>query len=214
MNGIATITIDFVPRTFQLSNGSVVNCFIYDTAGQERYKSLCETYYKRADAVLLVYDISNKQSFELIKKYYSPHIKELCKKDIPVILLGNKADLENERKVSLEEGVKLSKKENYTFKETSCLKNENVADAFETLIEMWNEEKTRRKESEKKTSQLLENRKRSGTVYFKPDQIDPKKSEMENIKKSYSYVYVDEDDSIAIKLNRHGIKSKEKKKCC
>ena len=77
MKGISTITIDFVPRTFQLSNGSVVNCFIYDTAGQERYKSLCETYYKRADAILLVYDISNKDSFELIKKYYSPHIKEL-----------------------------------------------------------------------------------------------------------------------------------------
>lgn len=80
MNNISTISVDNIHKTFQLSNGLVVNCFIYDTAGQERYKSLCETYYKRADAILLVYDISNEESFELIKNYYCPKIKELCKK--------------------------------------------------------------------------------------------------------------------------------------
>ena len=201
-------------RTFQLSDGSIVNCFIYDTAGQERYKSLCESYYKKAEAILLVYDISNKKSFEIIKKYYCPKIKELCKKNIPVILLGNKADKEKERKVSLDEGVKFSNKENYTFKETSCLKNENVADAFETLIEMWNVEKSKIKQISPNEFQPLGNCKRGGTIYEKSCQIDPKKRTKEFRENSFSYFDGDKNDTLTIKLNRHGIRDKMKKKCC
>ena len=79
-NTISTMSIDYVIKSFQLSDGSVVNCTIYDTAGQEQYNCLCESYYKKADAVLLVYDISNKISFIKIKEYYCPKIKLLCKK--------------------------------------------------------------------------------------------------------------------------------------
>jgi len=111
---------------------------IYDTAGQERYNAINELYYQKADAILLVYDISNRKSFEQIKNYYCPKIEELCKKNIPIILLGNKADKENKRVVTLEEGAALAVEHKFKFKETSCLKNENVADAFEALIEMWN----------------------------------------------------------------------------
>ena len=110
-----------------------------DTAGQEVYKALVESYYKKADCCLLVYDITNKNSFLEIKNYYSKNIKEKCKPNIKVILLGNKTDLEN-REVSSKEGVDLSLEHNYTFMETSCLKNHNVADAFETLIEETNRE--------------------------------------------------------------------------
>ena len=130
--------MDFIPKSFQLSDGSVVNCFIYDTCGQERFNSINESYYRKADAVLLVYDITDKKSFEAIKNYYCKKIRELCKSKIPIILLGNKADRESERQIKIEEGIDLALKENFEFKETSCLKNENVADAFETLIEMWN----------------------------------------------------------------------------
>ena len=87
---------------------------------------------------MLVYDISNRNSFEIIKEYYCPKIKELCKKNIPIILLGNKADLEDKREVTIEEGAGLALEGNFKFKETSCQKNENVADAFEALIELWN----------------------------------------------------------------------------
>jgi small GTP-binding protein len=96
------------------------------------------SYYNKADAILLVYDISNRKSFDKIKNYYCKKIKECCKKNnIPIILLGNKADLPN-REVQTEEGIALALQEKYKFKETSCAKNENVADAFEALIEMWN----------------------------------------------------------------------------
>ena len=87
---------------------------------------------------MLVYDISKRESFENIKKYYIPQIKEKCKKDIVILLLGNKADKENEREVSIDEGVNLASQEEYEFKETSCLQNMYVADAFEYLVENWN----------------------------------------------------------------------------
>ena len=105
-----------------------------DTSGQERYKSLNEHYYKKADACLLVYDISDKKTFEECQ-YYTKQIKERCKRDIKVILLGNKTDLKDNREVSSELGAKFATENEYTFMETSCLNNKNVADAFTTLIE-------------------------------------------------------------------------------
>jgi len=123
-----TIAVDFFAKTFQLSDGSVVHCLIYDTCGQERYNSINETYYRKADAALLVYDISEKKSFDVIRDYYCPKIKQFCKKDIPILLLGNKIDREQFRQIKTEEGIELASKEKYRFKETSCLKNENVAD--------------------------------------------------------------------------------------
>ena len=138
MEAITTIAVDYVIKTFQLSDGSVINCHLYDTAGQERYRSLGLLYYQRADAVLLVYDISVRQSFEQVKNFFINEIKDKCKKNVIVLLLGNKADKEDQRKVTLQEGVDLALKENYEFKESSCLQNQNVAGAFEYLLERWN----------------------------------------------------------------------------
>ena len=67
--------------------------------------------------------------------YFNDKIKENCKKNIQVIVLGNKSDLEESRNVPPEEGAKFCLENNYIFMETSCLEDNNVADAFETLIE-------------------------------------------------------------------------------
>ena len=121
-----------------------------DTSGQERYRALTSTYYKKADVVLLMYDICNKKSFEEITKFYINNIKENCKKDIPVILVGNKVDkendIENPREVEENEGIKLAKNEGYDFIEISCKTNYNVANTFESLIESWNEKQNERLE--------------------------------------------------------------------
>ena len=154
MDAIATHGIDLIPKIFQLADGSVVKFQIYDTCGQERYNSINEFYYKRADAILLVYDISNRNSFLKIKDYYCDKIKELCNKDIPIILLGNKTDLEDQRKVPQEEGIALALSHNYKFKETSCTKNENVADSFEALIELWNVDYQKTKSESKKNKNI------------------------------------------------------------
>ena len=130
-----TIGIPNYFNSYKLSDGSLVSVQITDTSGQERYRALSQAYYRNADCCLLVYDVSNRKTFEECS-YYSQQIKERCKKDVKVILLGNKTDLK--RKVSSEEGAKLALKNKYIFMETSCLKNKNVADAFQTLIETTN----------------------------------------------------------------------------
>jgi small GTP-binding protein len=134
----STQGVDNVFRIYRLSDGSIVNVKIYDTAGQEVYKTFTLTYYRNADACLLVYDITNENSYNECKNFYTKNIKEKCKKNIKVILLGNKTDLEKDRKVASEEAASFANQNDYNYLETSCLKNSNVADAFETLIELTN----------------------------------------------------------------------------
>ena len=157
---VPTIGLPHYFSTYKLSDGSLVNVKILDTAGQEKFKSISESYYKKADCCLLVYDISKRESFEQCVNYYNKNIKDKCKINIPVILLGNKTDLEHLRKVSSEEGANFSQHNNYLFMETSCLNNTNVADAFETLIEITNIESKKNKDSRKGLQLKKENIKR------------------------------------------------------
>ena len=91
----------------------------------------------------------------------------MCKKNIPIILLGNKTDITKERKIQPEEGVQLALSEKIKFKETSCLKNENVADAFEALIELWNLEVLKQNIFEKNRIPSLEIRRSKEEVLSK-----------------------------------------------
>lgn len=139
-NQTVTLGLPNYFSSYRLSDGSLVNVQIMDTAGMEVFRAINTSYYRSANCCLLVYDITDKTSFEDCKTYFNPKIKEFCNKDIPVILLGNKTDLENDRKVKPEDGANFALKNNYIFMETSCLKNTNVADAFEALIELTNRE--------------------------------------------------------------------------
>ncbi len=135
-----TLGVPHYFASYKISDGSLVNVTIMDTAGMEVFRALNTSYYKSANCCLLVYDITERTSFEDLKNYYIKKIKELCIENIPVILLGNKTDLENDRNVQPEEGANFALEHNYIFMETSCLKNTNVADAFETLIELTHRE--------------------------------------------------------------------------
>ena len=115
-------------------DGSYVNCEIIDISSQEKFNAINKNYYKRADCCVLVYDITNVDSFEECKNFYKGEIAENCKENVKVILIGNKTDLENERKIKTEEGEKFAKKNNYYFIETSCGYNYKVSDAFEMII--------------------------------------------------------------------------------
>ena len=139
MGKLATIGTPNYFRAFQLSDGSLVSVQVIDTSGQERYRSLNERYFKKADCCLLVYDITDERTFKECK-FYSKEIKEKCKKDIKVILLGNKTDLESKRKIPPEKGARFALENRYIFMETSCVKNSNVASAFQTLIEITHRE--------------------------------------------------------------------------
>ena len=143
--GTETI-FSYYSETFQLPDGSYVNCEILDTGGQEKYNALNKIYYQRADCCVLVYDITNTKSFEECRDYYKNEIISNCKNNVKVILVGNKSDLEKQRQITKEEGIEFALENKYYFKETSCEVNFNVADAFETIIIMTNNDMVKNNE--------------------------------------------------------------------
>ncbi len=104
----------------------------YDTAGQEKYHSIVSNYLRNAHGIILVYDITTKDSFETIDIW----IQELnnINNTKNIILLGNKVDLNINRVISKEDGIKLSKKINCDFFEVSAASNENINEALKKLF--------------------------------------------------------------------------------
>lgn len=135
-------------NNYILSDGSLVTCFINDINDNDNENNTNDKY-KNADGCIIVYDISNKKSFEEVKKNYIPKIKTKCNKNIKVILLGNKSDLNYLREVTSIEGNQLAYNNHFYFKETSTIENNSVADAFQTIIETTNFEKNKKGKSKK-----------------------------------------------------------------
>ena len=140
MNKAPTVGLEFSFTTFQLSDGSLVNCNVLDTGGMEKFDAINESYYRNADCCLLVYDITDRKSFEECKDYYNIKLNVYSEKIVKIIVLGNKTDLDENRVIDQEEGANFAEENGYIFMETSCKDNYNVADAFTTLIEMTNVE--------------------------------------------------------------------------
>jgi Ras-related protein Rab-6A len=97
-----------------------ITLLLYDTAGQEKYRSLIPLYTKDAHIILLIYDISNIDSFTNIEKWYDS-LSNVNKEEVIFILVGNKIDLVEERQVKEEEGKKYAEDHNFIFQEMSAL---------------------------------------------------------------------------------------------
>ena len=106
---------------------------IWDTAGQERYRSITSSYFKGSHGCFIVYDITNETSFEDVNKWYEQAQKE-SSKEVSIILVGNKCDLENERKVSKEKGEEKARALNCPFFETSALSKLKIDDIFNEMV--------------------------------------------------------------------------------
>ena len=132
-NTSTTIGIDYKDKYEILKNNQKVKIAIYDTNGQERFKSLSLNYLKKADGILLFYDITDKESFDSIKEWMQS-IYEIKDNNFPIVLIGNKIDLEDERIVTKEEGESESVKYNIKFYETSCKDNINIKESILFLI--------------------------------------------------------------------------------
>ena len=130
---LSTVGIDTRKKRIELENGKKVNVKFYDTSGQERYHSLSANFIKNADGIVLMYDITNRESFDTISRWWN-NILEHKEKDFPVILVGNKCDLEDERKVQKKEGEKIAKEYNVKFYESSNKDGINVEESFRELI--------------------------------------------------------------------------------
>uniref|UniRef100_A0A8C3CHW6 RAB37, member RAS oncogene family n=1 Tax=Cairina moschata TaxID=8855 RepID=A0A8C3CHW6_CAIMO len=104
---IATVGIDFRNKVVAV-DGVKVKLQIWDTAGQERFRSVTHAYYRDAQALLLLYDITSKMSFDNIRAWLT-EIHEYAQKDVVIMLLGNKADVSSERAVRTEDGASLAR---------------------------------------------------------------------------------------------------------
>ena len=132
-NTKATVGVEFGTKTVEIDNKKI-KVQIWDTAGQERYRSITSAYYKGAKGAFIVYDITRKGSFENIDKWIED-LKSNGDKNVSIMLIGNKSDLADKREVQTDEGIKKSEESKVAFLETSALNGENVAKAFEQIIE-------------------------------------------------------------------------------
>ncbi|XP_030643185.1 ras-related protein Rab-15-like [Chanos chanos] len=131
---ISTIGVDFRMKTLEI-NGIKVRIQIWDTAGQERYQTIAKQYYRRAQGIVFVYDITNVQSFQHIAKWASD-VDEYAPDQVQKILVGNKCDEEQRRRVPTEEGKKLAKAYGMDFFETSACTSYNIQESFTQLTKL------------------------------------------------------------------------------
>ena len=124
----ATIGLDFQSKNVQIDNQDV-HLLLYDTAGQEKFRSLIPMYTRDANIILLVYDITNKESFENLYAW----IKDLTNiniNEVIICIVGNKIDLNEKREVSNEEGQKYAQEHDFIFQEVSAKTGEGFSELF------------------------------------------------------------------------------------
>nr|XP_019940308.1 PREDICTED: ras-related protein Rab-15-like [Paralichthys olivaceus] len=131
---ISTIGVDFKMKTLEI-DGVKVRIQIWDTAGQERYQTITKQYYRRAQGIIFVYDITSEAAFQHIAKWASD-VDDYAPNKMQRILVGNKSDEELRRQVTTEQGSKLAETYEMEFFETSASTSNNIREAFTRLTEL------------------------------------------------------------------------------
>ena len=131
---MATIGLDYRLRSMKLKSGKSIKLQIWDTAGQDRFRAITKNYYKGSHGIILIYDITNTQSFENVKTWVN-QIREEASSNVIIYIAGNKVDMEDERKVDRDDGEKLAEELGFPFVETSAKNGININETFEYLVE-------------------------------------------------------------------------------
>ena len=130
--------MDFHSKNVKIDNQDV-RLLLFDTAGQEKFRSLIPMYIRDANIIILVYDITSsyysnkfldKESFKHITTQWLDQIKDIIRKDVIFALVGNKSDLSSSRDVISQDGASLAKEKNFIFHEVSALSGENINSLF------------------------------------------------------------------------------------
>ena len=128
----ATIGVEFGSKLFN-HEGHKIKAQIWDTAGQEKYKAITGAYYKGSKGALVVYDITQKKTFENIEKWIND-LKAAGDPKITIILIGNKNDLDDKRQVSKDQGEEKARSFGCAFLETSAYSGDNIDKAFNLMV--------------------------------------------------------------------------------
>ena len=128
---VPTIGVDFKIKTFDIDEKRI-KMQIWDTAGQERFKNIIASYYRGAHGILLIYDVTDKDSFKNLSNWLI-EIEKNSNKNVLKVLIGNKTDLEEKRVISYNQAKEFADSYGLKYIETSAKKNLNVNEAFATL---------------------------------------------------------------------------------
>lgn len=129
---ITTIGIDFKLKMVNV-DGTIVKLQIWDTAGQERFRTITVSYFKGAQAMMLVYDVTDRKSFDSISVWIS-QVNEYADEGVQLVLVGNKCEVADEdREVSFQDGQDLAARVGCPFLEVSAKENINVEEAFQII---------------------------------------------------------------------------------
>lgn len=130
-----TIGMDFVSKDITIE-GRKIKIQFWDTAGQEKYKSIANSYFKISNGIILVYDVSRRETFEKLDRWLVD-IRSNSQHEVKILLVGNKIDLKENRQVTTEEGTEYAKNNGLFFWETSGKTNEEncVFQALDLLID-------------------------------------------------------------------------------
>jgi len=130
----ATIGVDFRVHRMQTKDGKKVKLSIWDTAGQERFRTIISSYYRGAQGIIIVYDVSNRETFEGLPKWMS-ELSTYLSSDVVKIIVGNKVDKEHSRQVTEDEGRKFAGRHGCLFIEASAKTAVGVRETFVDLVE-------------------------------------------------------------------------------
>eukprot|EP01091_Cochliopodium_minus_P010090 TRINITY_DN262_c0_g1_i1.p1 TRINITY_DN262_c0_g1~~TRINITY_DN262_c0_g1_i1.p1 ORF type:complete len:200 (+),score=49.40 TRINITY_DN262_c0_g1_i1:31-630(+) len=128
---ISTIGVDFKEHVLKIDN-QTIKLQLWDTAGQERFKTITSSYYRGSEGIMIVYDITDKTSFESINQWMG-EVNEYGKGALVKLLIGNKCDLEDQRVIQKTEIEKVARELGVSYMETSAKSNTNVDQSFEFL---------------------------------------------------------------------------------
>ena len=183
-NIIFSSSAQFLTKTIELNELQTVKFDIWDTAGQEKFRALAKIFYKDARVIILVYDITNKVSFENLQQYWFKEIEENSISDAIIVIVGNKSDLYEIEQVTDEEGQKYADEKKAIFKKTSALSNRNIDSLFNDIAKK----------------------------YFNPNydyQAEDKKIKKEYLEKKLQEVTIDEEN-----INLSMKKNENNSNCC
>ena len=158
---LATVGLDYYTKQEMINNINVLVKW-WDTAGQERFKALTPNYFRNAEGVVLAYDVTNSESFENLKFWINSIKSNLGEKNIfiPIIIIGNKIDMEDMRDITKEDASKFAKENNYKYFETSAKTGEGVDEAIRDLVNqvLANSDKNEAAKGERKSVKIEDNK--------------------------------------------------------
>ena len=134
LNCLSSLSAQFNSKTVTV-NGETIKFDVWDTAGQEKYRSLARIFYKDAKVIIFVYDITNLKSFQEIQNYWYSETKDSCDNDVIYALVGNKSDLYEKEEVNEIDAQKYADEINAIFKTTSALSNVGINNLFENIAQ-------------------------------------------------------------------------------